>query len=89
MAQLTDAELKTSLDGLIAGLSADGYVLDVRSSGDGRVEITIDATAEACADCLVPKDVMRSIAATMMNGAGASVAEDDIVITYPEGSAAH
>lgn len=89
MAQLTDAELRTSLDGLIAGLSADGYVLDVRSSADGRVEITVDATADACADCLVPKDVMRGIAATMMNSAGASVAEDDIDIAYPEGSAAH
>ena len=88
MARLTDAELRTSLEGLAAGLSADGYVLDVRASDGGRVEIVVDATDEACADCLVPKDVMRGIAATMMNGAGASVAEDDIDITYPAGSAA-
>lgn len=88
MSQLTDDQLRTSLDGLITGLTADGYLLDVHSAA-GQVQISISATPEACADCLVPKDVMRTIAASMMNAAGATVAEQDIRIEYPEGSAAH
>jgi hypothetical protein len=41
-------------------LAADGYELEMAEEG-GRVLVTIIATEQACADCLVPKDLMRSI----------------------------
>jgi hypothetical protein len=58
-------------------LAADGYELEMAEVGD-RVRATITATEQACADCLVPKDLMRSILAqTLGVPAGA------IDLTYP------
>jgi hypothetical protein len=87
--RMSDAQLNEALQGMSAGLAADGYTLDARWADDGRVRITVDATPDACADCLVPRDVMRSIAATMLGNAGVNVSADDVDVTYPEGSAAH
>jgi hypothetical protein len=41
-------------------LAADGYLMEMAEDGD-RVRVTITATPQACADCLVPKDLMRGI----------------------------
>ena len=41
-------------------LAADGYLMEIAEDG-GRVRVTISATPDACADCLVPKDLMRAI----------------------------
>ncbi len=54
---MIDAE-RTGL--LASTLAADGYRLEVAEAG-GRVRVTITATPQACADCLVPKDLMRGI----------------------------
>lgn len=62
---------------LRAGLAADGYEMDIAESGD-RVSVTITATEQACADCLVPKDLMRGIL-----GKTLGVASDAIDLTYP------
>jgi hypothetical protein len=45
---------------LRTSLAADGYRLDVAETGT-RLRVTITATAAACADCLVPKDLMLAI----------------------------
>ena len=58
-------------------LAADGYELDVAEEGD-RVRVTIIATDQACADCLVPKDLMRAILAQTLG-----VPADAIDLTYP------
>jgi hypothetical protein len=63
--------------GLRSTLSADGYELDVAEDGD-RVRVTIIATDQACADCLVPKDLMRGILARALG-----VPQDSIDLTYP------
>ncbi len=39
---------------LRSALAADGYLLEVAEDGD-RVRVTISATPQACADCLVPR----------------------------------
>jgi hypothetical protein len=41
-------------------LAADGYNLAVEENGH-RVELTVSPGADACEDCLVPKDLMRGI----------------------------
>ncbi len=41
-------------------LAADGYQMEIAERED-RVLVTIIATEQACADCLVPKDLMRAI----------------------------
>jgi hypothetical protein len=58
-------------------LAADGYELEVGEEGD-RVRVTIIATDQACADCLVPKDLMRAILAQTL-----SIPAGAIDLTYP------
>jgi len=58
-------------------LAADGYLLEIAERGT-RVRVTISATPEACADCLVPKDLMRAIL-----GEALGVPDDAIDLTYP------
>jgi hypothetical protein len=43
-----------------AALEADGYQLEVREEGS-RVGAWVSATPAACADCLVPKPVLRAM----------------------------
>jgi hypothetical protein len=62
---------------LRSALAADGYLVDVAADG-ARVRVTISATPEACADCLVPKDLMRGIL-----GQALGVPDDAIDLTYP------
>jgi hypothetical protein len=59
-------------------LAADGY--DVAAEEDGeRVVVRIEATPEACEDCLAPPDVMRAIL-----GKSLAVPADAIELHYPE-----
>jgi hypothetical protein len=59
-------------------LAADGYRLDIGEVG-GRLNVFISATPQACADCLVPKHLMRGILQQALG-----VPEDTIDLTYPE-----
>jgi hypothetical protein len=62
---------------LRTSLAADGYQMEIAEAA-GRVSVMIRATPEACADCLVPKDLMRGIL-----GSALGVAQDHIDLTYP------
>ena len=66
------------LDAMRESLAADGYELDARQEGE-RLLVTIDATPEACEDCLAPSDVMRSILARTL-----AVPAEAIDLRYPE-----
>jgi hypothetical protein len=68
---------ESALAGLRSTLEADGYRMAVTESGSS-VEVKIIAGPEACADCLVPKPIMRNIL-----HAALGVPEDAIVLTYP------
>ena len=61
-----------------ATLAADGYALDAREEGE-RVVVTIDATPDACEDCLAPPDVMRAIL-----GKTLAIPAEAIDLHYPE-----
>ena len=65
---------------IAATLAADGYYLQIAEEGD-RVRVTITAGPDACADCLVPENLMRGIL-----GQALGVPQDTIDLTYPEGS---
>jgi hypothetical protein len=86
--RISDADLASGLVGLSSGLKADGYLLDA-SWHDGRIALDIAAGPDACADCLVSKQMMVELAVSMLGSSGVSVTADDIDLTYPEGSAAH
>lgn len=66
------------LKAMQATLAADGYALAAFEEG-GQVVITIEATPEACEDCLAPPDVMRAIL-----GKTLAVPADVIDLHYPE-----
>jgi hypothetical protein len=61
----TAEDLSVALDGMRSALQADGYDLIVSSEDDATV-ISVTAGPDACAECLVPKEVMlgmiRSVA---------------------------
>jgi hypothetical protein len=67
----------TALDGLRSTLAADDYRLAVTESGSG-VEVRITAGPHACAECLVPKPIMRAVL-----GPALGVPEDAIALIYP------
>ena len=64
-------------EAIAATLAADGYHLQIAETGD-RVHVTITAGPEACADCLVPENLMRGVL-----GQTLGVPEDAIDLTYP------
>jgi hypothetical protein len=74
---MIDAERAVALS---SSLAADGYLIQIAEEGS-RVRVTISATPEACADCLVPMDLMRSILGDTLG-----VAPDVIDLTYPPAS---
>ena len=62
---------------LQATLAADGYRMEFAEDGD-RLRVTIIATPDACADCLVPKDLMRAMLEEQLGIPAAA-----IDLTYP------
>jgi hypothetical protein len=63
--------------GLSSALEADGYHLAI-DEADARLSVVITAGPDACADCLVPKDLMRA-----MLGSELAVDPALIDLTYP------
>ena len=61
-----------------ATLASDGYALAAFEEGE-QVVVTIEATPEACDDCLAPHDVMRAIL-----GKALAVPVEAIELHYPE-----
>jgi len=47
-----------ALDGMREGLAADGYELVVTGGEGATLDVEIRAGENACAECLVPKDLM-------------------------------
>ena len=88
MATNSDVELEQALEGLTTGFKADGYVIHSHWPDASRVEIKISATEKACANCLVSEDVMRILVISMLREAGFTLAEDEVLLIYPESRAA-
>jgi hypothetical protein len=65
------------LEKIRQSLAADDYRLDVMVHS-GRASVSIAAGPSACADCLVSKDLMRSMLAPVLG-----VPPDLIELTYP------
>jgi hypothetical protein len=59
-------------------MGSDGYLLSWESVGGDRIVVTIDATEDACADCLVPQPVMEAIMSSAL--AETSVTVERVVL---------
>ena len=62
---------------LTSALEADGYHMAIEEA-DAKLSVVITAGPDACEDCLVPKDLMRSMLSSEL-GVDAAI----IDITYP------
>ena len=65
---------------ITATLAADGHLMEIAEAGR-RVRVTITATPQACADCLVPQDLMRGILGQVFG-----ILPDAFDLTYPSTS---
>jgi hypothetical protein len=63
------------------GLEADGYRLNVSAAGEA-LRIDVEATPEACAECLVPKPIMETMVRRALAAQGGAEAVP-IEIGYP------
>lgn len=78
---VSEAQIEAALGEMRTMLAADRYEVAVRV-GD-KVGIEVVAGPDACADCLVPKQVMAGVVTQMLAKGGVTVAESDIELTYP------
>jgi hypothetical protein len=72
---MTDVQLETfeqALEPLREMLASDGYALRV-TPGPASLTINIDATPEACAECLAPADTIEFIVVDRLRAAGVQV----------------
>jgi hypothetical protein len=76
---MSTEQVEAALQGLRDTLSADGYALEWSlaeqdqigrdaQAGGGTIEVRVVPGSEACADCLVPADLMRSILSDALTG---------------------
>ena len=68
---------ETALENLRQTLAADDYRMAVAETAAG-LEVRITAGPDACADCLVPKPLMRNILHDALG-----VPDDAITLVYP------
>jgi hypothetical protein len=80
----TAEDVQRALGKMQEMLRLDGYELEVAVDA-GRVALAVQATAEACEECLVPKDLFASMAAAMLTEGGVAATAADLVVTYPAG----
>ena len=69
-----------ALSGIRGMLAADGYGMSLRALGTDALAVEILAGPDACAECLVPKDIMSSI---VRDALGSVVPVARIEISYP------
>ena len=78
----TMQDAAAALAPLADALRADGYELTVEQVAPD-LQLTVSATPDACAECLVPKAIFKDMAAMALKDHGVMVA-GDIKISYPD-----
>ena len=74
------AAIRAALSGLCTSFAADGYRMSVVGFHDDRLEVVVEAGEDACAECLVSKEVTAEmIRMTLPPG----VAVGSIDLVYP------
>lgn len=63
MTDTTTVSVDDALANFREMMASDGYLLRWSESEPAKVVVTIDATADACEDCLVPLPIMTNIMA--------------------------
>jgi hypothetical protein len=74
------AAASLALSGLRGMLAADGYGMSLRALGTDTLAVDIMAGPDACAECLVPEDIMSGI---VRDALGSVVPVARIELSYP------
>ena len=82
MVTATADAVASALGAMRTMLRADGYDLHVQVE-DGTIGLTVRATPEACAECLVPKELFASMAVGMLGDGGIAAGLADVRVRYP------
>lgn len=61
-------------------LAADGYELQIEELAPSRLAVTVVATADACEECLVPKELFASITSKYLQDKGLT---PELSVIYP------
>lgn len=77
----TGIDLNGALQPMRTQLAADGYELTADLEADRVLELRVVAGADACEECLVPKDLFASMVSDQLASSGVSV--DEIKVAYP------
>jgi hypothetical protein len=64
---MSTEQVDAALRGLRDTLEADGYALEWSLAEQNEIAVNVVAGDEACADCLVPAELMRSILADALD----------------------
>lgn len=81
MEDVAVTQARSALAPLIDATRMDGFEVDVAAEADGLV-LTVSASPDACAECLVPKSIFLSIVSNTLGGGGVQV-PGTIRIVYP------
>jgi hypothetical protein len=74
-----------ALQPLRESMLADGYDLAVEPGAD-RLLVRVEAQADACGDCLVPKAMFLALVQQMLKDAGSFEESVPMDVLYPAGS---
>jgi hypothetical protein len=74
------AAVSDALDGIRSSLLVDGYTIDVASASADRVQVSLGAAENACAECLAPAEVLKMIICGQLDGA---YQPDEVDLTLP------
>jgi hypothetical protein len=85
---LTDQTATALLEPIAATLRADGYDLAVHLDGQ-LVAIEVSATPTACAECLVPKELMGQLINDALCKEDPAYGTREMRISYPADLQAH
>jgi Fe-S cluster biogenesis protein NfuA len=83
---LTQEGVKVLLTQIRDMLRADGYEMAVRVTQE-EVTVSVVATEEACAECLVPADLMSEIIRDSLNDGTDGTFRGQVSIEYPSPTA--
>ena len=73
--------IRQALQGLAESCSADGYSMNVESVEAGRLRIVVEAGAEACAECLIPRELFEGMISNSLPP-GSDISHIDLI--YPQ-----
>ena len=80
-----EARIRELLTPLCAALESDGYELEVALQPD-LIRLQVVAGPEACADCLVPRELMEQMLRARLPTSATGLGHDNVALSYPEGS---